>query len=94
MTVRLVVLRTETRHDHIRPETANLPDDIGKNFVAIPNPQSFLRAFRKAEINRAGEELATAIQLSRREEFLGAGDAELFVEFGTEDVLAAITTSH
>src|SRR5437764_12118325 len=89
MAVRLVVVGTEARHDHIRPESANLPDDVGKNFIAIPNAQSFLRAFRKAEINRAREKLVAMIETARGEKFLGAYHSETHAKLRPVQVLVA-----
>ena len=39
MSVCLVIVRTETRDDHIRAESTNDPDDIREHLIAIPNPQ-------------------------------------------------------
>src|SRR5438045_4226122 len=90
MAARLMVLGAETRHDHIRPESANLPDDVGKNFIAIPNAQRFLRAFRKAEIDRAREKLVAMIEPARGEKFLGANHAEAHAQLGPDQALSTI----
>ena len=57
MTVRLVIVRTETRDDYVRTKSTNDPDDVGEDFVTIPNPQRLFRVFRKSEIDRTREEL-------------------------------------
>ena len=90
MTVRLVVLGTETRHHHIWPEAPDLPDDIGKNFVAVPNAQCFGRAFRKAEIDCAREKLPAMIEPARGEKFLCADDTEALAQLGPDQVLPAV----
>ena len=78
MAVRLVVVRTETRHDHIRSKSPDDPDDVRENLVAIPNAQRLFRVFRETEIDRAGEELPAVIEPARGEKLLRANDAELF----------------
>jgi hypothetical protein len=52
--------------------------------------QRFLGGLRVAEVDRAREELAAAVEAAGGEQFLGAQDAEFFVEVLAELVLAAV----
>ncbi len=50
--------------------------------------------FRIAEIRRAGEELASAVDLTGRHEFIGSDDAKTVAEFITNQVLPALASRH
>src|SRR5439155_11578102 len=45
---------------------------------------------REAEIDRPREELPSAVESPRREQFLRADDAELFAELRPQDILPAV----
>ena len=47
----------EAGDDHVRLETADVPDHVGQREVVIPDGQRFLRTFGEAEVEGAGEEL-------------------------------------
>ena len=91
MTVCVAVLRRETRHDKVRLEFSDDPDDIRENFFPVPDAQSFLRRFGKTEIVGASEKLATVIDPPCGEQFLRANDAKLIAQLGPDQILAAIT---
>src|SRR5678816_1339552 len=91
MPVCIAVLRREARHDKVRLEFSDDPDDIRENFFPVPDAQSFLRRFGKTEIVGASEKLATVIDPPCGEQFLRANDAELIAQLGPDQILAAIT---
>ena len=90
MSVGLVVVRTETRDDNIGPKAPDHPDDVRQDLVAIPNPQRLRGIFRETEVDRAGEELPTMIEAARGQELMRPDEAELFAQFRTDQILAAI----
>src|SRR5262249_16409855 len=90
MAVRLLILGTEPRHYHVRPEIPDDPHDVRKNLVVIPNAQRFVSCLRKPEIERACEELPGVVDASRTEQFLGTNDTEALAQFGPQYILASV----
>ena len=90
MAVRLVVVRTEARHDDVRFPFPNRPDNVGQDFFAVPNLQRFGRAFRKTEIDGPGKELVRVIDLARGEKFVSADKTEPLAQLRPEKILPAI----
>src|SRR5438067_320130 len=84
-------LGRKARDDHIGPEGTDDPHDVAQDSLAVPNPQGFLRRFRKSKINRSREKLPSAIQPPRGQHFLSADHTQLIAEFRPEHVLSAIT---
>ncbi len=91
MTVSQVILRTEARHDHIRPKFANRPDDVGQDLVAVPELQGFIRTFGKTKIQRPGEKLLSMIDVAGREQLVSANHAKAWPEFRANQVLTPVT---
>ena len=83
-------LRREARDDHIGPEGADDADDITEDGRVIPDAEGFVDVFGVTEVEGAGEKLAATIEAAGGEEFLRAGEAELFAELGAALVLAAV----
>ena len=81
----------EDRHHDLRPEPPDHVQHVGQQRVARPEPKRFLGRLGVAEIERAREELAGAVELASGEELLGADDAELGAELLADEVLAALT---
>ena len=84
MSVRFVVVRTETGDDHVGFPFSNCPDDVGENFVTVPDPQGFRGALRKTEIDGAGEKLLAVIDAARGEKFVSSNHSKTFAEFRTD----------
>src|SRR6476646_2347400 len=91
MTVRLIILGTETRHYHIRSEIPDDPHDVSKNFVVTPEAHCFFRRFGKPKVVRSREELLRMIDASRIEQFFCSNYAEALAQFGSEYILAAVS---
>jgi hypothetical protein len=64
MAMRLLILGTEARHYHIRPEIPDDPHYVSKNFVVFPDVERFVSCLRKTEIERAREELPGVVDAS------------------------------
>src|SRR5215472_8637337 len=92
MAMRLLILGTEARYDHVRSEIPDYPNDVSKNFVVIPNAQRFFSRLRKSKIDRACKELVGVIDAPRIQQFLCSNNAEALAQFGAEQILAAVTT--
>src|SRR5262245_8730106 len=90
MTVRFVILGTETRHYYIRPEIPDNPHDVSKNFVVIPDVQRFPSRLRKPEVVRSRKELLRMVNAPRIEQFLCSDDAKALAEFGSQYVLTSV----
>src|ERR1700746_2301131 len=90
MAMRQLILRTETRHDYIRPKIPNHPNDIGQNLVVAPEAHRLFGRFGKAEIECACEELFAVIDPSRTEQFLCSNYAEPLAQFRAEQILTAV----
>ena len=84
------IFRTEARHDHVRSETPDHPDDVGQNLVVIPEMKRFLRCLGETEIDRAREELPAMIDPTRGQKLFGSDQAEFFPQLRAEQVLAAV----
>src|SRR2546425_5888180 len=54
----------EYRHHHLRPEPPDHVQHVGQQRVARPEPKRFLGRLGVPEIERAGEELAGAVELA------------------------------
>ena len=79
----------EHRDDDLRPEAADHVEDVFENRVARPEPKRFVGGLGEAEVVRAGEELARAVELAGGQQLLGADDPQLGTELGADEVLAA-----
>src|SRR5262245_66459214 len=90
MAVRRPRLRSEARHDHVRPESADHADDVGKDGLAVPDLQGLAIVLREPEVVGTSEVLAPAIHLAGLEQLFRAGHAQLLAELGAEQVLAAV----
>ena len=90
MAMRLVILWTEARHYHIRPEISDDPHDISENLVVIPDVQRFVSRLRKPEIERSREELPGVIDASRIEQFLCSNDAEALAQLRSQYILTSV----
>ena len=86
-------LRREPRDDHVGPECADHPHDVGNDGLAIPDAQRLGGVLREAEVNGAGEELPAAVEAASREKLLGADHSQLFEDFRADHVLAAVAPS-
>ena len=82
----------EYRDDDLRPEPPDHVDDVLEDRVARPEAERLFHGLRESEVVRAREKLAGAVELTGREQLLGADDAELGAELGADQVLAAFTT--
>src|ERR1700757_974104 len=91
MAVRLLILGTEARYDHIRSEIPNDPHHISENFVVIPDPQRLISRLGKTEIDRSGKELLSVIDASRIDQLFRSNNTEPLPQFRTEQVLAAVS---
>src|SRR2546426_5393773 len=80
----------EDRHHDLRPEPPDHVQHVGQQRVARPEPKRFLGRLGVPEIERAGEELAGAVELASGEELLGADDSKLGAELRADQVLAAL----
>ena len=80
----------EARDDDVGPELPDHAHDVAEHLAAVPEAERFLRGLRVAEVDRAGEELAPAVEPARGEQLLRAGQAEFLVEVAPELVLAAV----
>src|SRR2546427_10497387 len=79
----------EYRDDDLRPEPPDHIDHVFENRVARPEAERLVHRLRKTEIVGPREELARAVELTGGEQLLGADNAELGAELGTDQVLAA-----
>src|SRR5581483_5470046 len=80
----------EARDDDVGTEFTDDTHDITEHFIVAPDAQRFLRRLGIAKINGAGEELAAAVELAGGEQFVGADEAELFIELRPQLVLPAV----
>src|SRR3954462_13345800 len=94
MTVRLLILGTEARHDDIRLEIPDYPHDVGKNFVVTPDAQRFVSRFREPEISGSCEELPRVVDASRVEQSLCSNNPEPFAQLRSDQILAAVPARH
>ncbi len=85
-------LRREARDHDVRPEEADDAHDVAQDRLAIPDAQCFLIILGKPEIDRPGEILPAAVELSRGQQFLGAGHAERIAEMRAKQILAALAS--
>src|ERR1043165_7489633 len=92
--MRLVVLRTETRHDNVRFPFPNCPDNVGQDFFTVPDPQRFGRAFRETEIDRASEKLMSVIDFAGGKQFVSPNETRSLAELRSEKILPAVATRH
>src|SRR6266513_2697725 len=90
MTVRLIILGTETRHHYIRSEIPHDPHDVSKNFVVIPEAHCLFRRFGKPEVVRSCEELLRMIDASRIEQFFSSNYTEALAQFGSQYILTPV----
>ena len=79
----------EDRHDDLRPEPADHREHVDEQRVPGPETERLVGGLGEAEIVRAREELAGAVELPRREQLLRADDAELGAELRPDQVLPA-----
>ncbi len=80
----------EDRHDHVRAERSYHGDDIAQNRVVRPVLKALFRALGESEVVGASEILVRAIESPRREQLLGADDAERLSEIVADEILAAV----
>ena len=83
-------LRREPGDDHVGPERADHPHDVGNDGLAIPDRERLGGVLREAEVDGAGEELPAAVEAAGGEQLLGADHAQLFEELRADHVLAAV----
>ena len=72
----------EAGDDDVGSEGADDADDVGRDFVLVPDSEGFVGAFGEAEVEGAGEELLCGIEVSCGEEFVGADESEFLAELG------------
>src|SRR5688500_3391745 len=80
----------EHRDDYMRAERAHDRDDVAEQLLPGPMLVCVGRILREAEIIRAGEVLPGAIDPARRDELLGAHDAERFAQLVADEILSSI----
>ena len=80
----------ERQHDHVGPELANHPDDVGERLLASPLADGLFRRFREAEIDGAREVLLSAVHAARHEQLLRPDDAEQSPLLAAEQVLPTL----
>ena len=90
MPVRVARQGRKARDDHVRPELADEAHDVGHHLLPVPNSQRLEVILGKTEIHRARKILPPAVHAPRREQFLGADDAQFIAELRAEHVLAAV----
>ena len=83
-------LGREAGDDHVGPERADHPHDVGDDGLPIPDPERLGGVLREAEVDGAGEELPAAVEAAGGEELLGADHAQLLEKLGADDVLTAV----
>src|SRR4051794_40362091 len=94
MTVCLLILGAEARHDYIRLEIPDYPHDVRENFVVTPDAQRFVSRFREPEINCSCEELPRVVDAPRVEQFFRSNNPEPLAQFRSDQVLAAVSARH
>ena len=83
-------LGREPGDDHVGPERADHPHDVGHDGLPIPDPERLGGVLREAEVDGAGEELPAAVEAAGGEQLLGADHPQLLEELGADHVLAAV----
>src|SRR5262245_35058039 len=76
------------KNDHFRPELTDNLHDLAYDAVTVPFLDRFVCAFRVAEIESTSKVLLTAIDSTRREQFLLPDNSEKHSLLGPDDVLA------
>ncbi len=80
----------ENQNDDVGAVAADDPDDVAEDAVVPPLLHGFGGGFAETEIDGAGEELLGAIDLARRQQFLGANHAQRRALFGADQILPAL----
>src|SRR5690606_8365796 len=83
---------TEDGDDDVGAKRPDHADCIRQQAVLWPVRERFVRALRVAVVVSAREELPCTIQASRREQLTAAYQSQPFLQLGTDQVLAALTT--
>ena len=78
------------RHDDVRPNRANDPDDVLENLFFAPLFEGFLDAERIAKLVGAGKILLDPIVAVHRHELFGSQDTDGFEKLGADLVLAPV----
>ena len=78
------------RDDDVGAQRADVPDEVAEDLRLAPFLQRLLGAERVTEVRRASEVLLGAVVLMRREQLLGAEDAERVEQLGADLVLATV----
>src|ERR1700680_2383444 len=90
VTMRAARLGREDSDDDVRPESSDDAHDVAQYRVLVPDAEGLEIVLGKTEVERAREELASAVDPARREQLLCARDSEFIAELGSEKVLAAV----
>src|SRR5207247_4839423 len=77
----------EDRDDDLRAEAADDVDDVFEDGIARPEAECFVRRLGVSKVVGAREKLPRAVQLTRREQLVGAEDAELRPELRSDQIL-------
>src|SRR5438876_8106950 len=83
----------ECRDDDVRPKRAHHRNHIAQYRILRPMLPRLIRSFREAEIVFAPEILMGPVDPARREQLLGANDAERFTELVADEILSAVSAS-
>ena len=78
------------RHDDVGPQGPDVTHEVAEDLLPPPLLERFLLAERVAKVHRAREVLLGAIEAMRRQELLGAEDAQRVEELGANLVLSAV----
>ena len=84
----------KSRDNHVRPELANDAHYVGQHILLSPEFERLAVVLGISKIPGSREELLTAIHAPGREQFLGADYAQFIADFGTKDILPAVSASH
>jgi len=82
----------KSQDDDVGTEAADHPDNVAEDLIVTPLLETFLGCFGESEIDGARKELLRAVDAPRREQLLGANDAELVALFGADQVLSALAS--
>ena len=82
----------KAQDNDVRAVLPDDPDDVGEDAVVPPLAQGLLHGPGETEVDRAREKLPGAVDLARRQQLLGANQAELRALLGADQVLATLTT--
>ena len=80
----------EDRDDHLGAVPTDHAHDVLEDRIAGPVTPRLVLRLGEPEIVCAGEELGRAVQTPRREQFLGAEQAERVAQLGSDEVLPSL----